>query len=171
MKIVGWWIVRGIWWMDVGRFVGQKTPRVTSSRRRREEDRGAQSVFFAYAQTCIYRTEPKSKSAACASCCIPPVVPRRDWVVCSWNRAQRTVPSSLPRLVSSLVRRDEPAPFSGEPPLGGRKVNGVGRDCPRGIVRSPGGIGYCLWKKEKKSIGEIGRWKEIIVLQECIVCA
>lgn len=32
MKIAGRWIVRGIWWMDVGRFVGQKTSRQARER-------------------------------------------------------------------------------------------------------------------------------------------
>lgn len=131
-----------------GRWTIRRTKNVTSSRGE-GRPRGSKTVFFAYAQTRIYRTKPKSKSAACASCCIPPVVPRRDWVVCSWNRAQRTVPSSLPSLVSSLVRRDEPAPFSGEPPLEGRKVNGVGRDwTPRVLCARR--REYCLRRKRKK---------------------
>lgn len=73
--------MRGIWWMDDS--LDKKRPASRQAGGREGRPRGSKTlsstrgsrrtslVFRVRANLCIYRTEPKSKSAACASCCIP----------------------------------------------------------------------------------------------------
>lgn len=143
------WILDSIWWMDVGDL--QKTFHVTSPRvenepghegitlllpvvvstrekqRERERELNHRLLFFACSQL-VYRTEPKSKSAASVASCrsLASVdtsgCTRCDWVVCSWNRGPKE-PSPRAREVVESRCRDEPAPFSqGDVPLTASRV-------------------------------------------------
>lgn len=147
----GGWTIR--WTKNAPRHVkleGERGGHEGVKRSRRRGDRGAQALFFAYAQTCVYRTEPKSKSAACASCCIPL---RLYHVATGWSARETGPKEPSPRACPAWCRASYVATNQLHLAENHLSPGSKGERCwtwldPGGYC-ALGGIWYCLWREKK----------------------